>query len=80
MSFGAKRRKVMDTSSFVNAFLLVVGMGLSLQRDALAGLFASEASSLGVGLARNEERAVWAGVILVAGLALVITALLRFFA
>jgi len=75
-----QRRKYMDTASLVNGLLLVVGFGALLHRDAIAKHLAAEISLQEIGVARTEQEWVWSGVALVAGLALVMTALLRFVA
>jgi hypothetical protein len=64
----------------MSGLLLVVGVGALLHRDALAKHLAAEIRLQEIGVASNEEESVWSGVVLAAGLALVMTALLRFFA
>lgn len=67
----------MSAELLVNLLLLVAGLGMLLHYHMLAKILDAEIRLQCIGVVRTEQEAMWRGIVVVAGLALAMTGLLR---
>jgi hypothetical protein len=76
-TFGLERRDEMDAAILTSVALLVAGLALLSHYDVFARIFEAEMPLRDLGLFSEKEGLVWERVIVVAGLAVAMTGILR---